>query len=249
MPHRFYIAPAQWNPESPRLEDEEAHHALHVLRLAPGDPVVIFNGQGSEQAARLGDPEGQSLPLVPGPLTQSPALTCRISLAPAIPKGKNMELIVQKSTELGAAAIHPVLSERTVVRLDRDEAQKKQAKWQRTAVEACKQSGQNHLPEVFTPTSMAEVLGGPARNYDLVIIASLQPGSRRLKPILAEYTEMNAHPPASVLILIGPEGDFTPAEVSQALADGAQPMTLGPIILRAETAAIYSLSVLAHELL
>lgn len=248
MPPRFHIPPADWNPEVPRLTGEEAHHALHVLRLQPGDPVVVFDGRGAEMATRIAASAGREVDLEPARPVAAPPIPCRITLAQAIPKGKNMELIVQKATELGAAAIHPVVSERTIVRLDAEEAARKQAKWQRTAIEACKQSGQNHLPEVAVPADMATVLDEAGRAHDLVIIASLQPGSRRLKPILAEHEELHGSSPASVLMLIGPEGDFTPAEVNRALSAGAQPMTLGPIILRAETAAIYSLSVLAHEL-
>jgi 16S rRNA (uracil1498-N3)-methyltransferase len=175
-------------------------------------------------------------------------LRAKITLGQAIPKGKNMELIVQKATELGAAGIVPLLSERTVVALGAEEASKKQEKWQRTAVEACKQSGQNWLPEVSLPQTVEKFISsGPSA--DLLLIASLQPASRGIKEILAEATELaGGDRPASALVLIGPEGDFTPSETNQALTAGFLPLTLGPIVLRTETAAIYSLSVLAHEL-
>ena len=248
MAHRFFIEPARWNPAAPRLTGEEAHHAKHVLRLKDGESCVVFDGQGSEQAAKVAGFDGHEVALRPGPVAKTPPLACRIALAQAIPKGRNMDLIVQKATELGASALFPVLSERTIVRLDRDEAERKQEKWQRVAVEACKQCGQNFLPQVGRPVPLAELLAARCRDFDLVIVASLQPGSRRLKPILAEFQEMRGRPPGSVLMLVGPEGDFTPAEINQALSAGALPMTLGPIVLRTETAALYSLSVLAHEL-
>jgi 16S rRNA (uracil1498-N3)-methyltransferase len=248
MAHRFFIDPSSWNPQAPRLTGDEARHALQVLRMQPGDAAVVFDGRGNEQAVKMTAAAGGVVEMAGGPVSKSAPLACRITLAQAIPKGKNMDLIVQKATELGAAAVFPVVSARTIVRLERDEAARKQEKWQRVAVEACKQSGQNFLPQVGLPVPLAELLAPAAATHELLVIASLQAGARRLKPILAEFAEMRGRPPASVMMLVGPEGDFTPAEVNQALAAGAQPMTLGPIILRTETAALYCLSVLAHEL-
>ncbi|MFM8831367.1 MAG: RsmE family RNA methyltransferase, partial [Spartobacteria bacterium] len=159
------------------------------------------------------------------------------------PKGKNMDLIVQKAVELGAARIIPLLSDRTIVQIDADEAGKKREKWSAIALEACKQCGQNHLPEVADPVrpkAFAERLD----KGDLHLIASLQPDARPIKTVLAEYGKV----PKRLTIFVGPEGDFTPAEIALAKSHGCQPVTLGPIILRTETAAIYCLSVLAHEL-
>jgi len=246
---RFYIPPERWNPASPQLDREETHHAVEVLRLKENDPVTVFNGFGTELSARLGHISKHGCPLIPGPLVKSSPLRTRIDLAQAIPKGKNMDLVVQKATELGASTIHPILSERTVIKLDKTDATRKQEKWQRTSIEACKQSGQNWLPMVTPPLPMDAFLNQSANQYDLLLIASLQPGARHLKAILSETREINHNNPGSVLMIIGPEGDFTPAEISRALNAGAQPMSLGPIVLRTETAAIYSLSVLAHELL
>ena len=248
MFHRFFIPSSEWNPESPRLTGAEAHHAVDVLRLRVGDAVIVFDGMGTEQAAKVARLGRDVVALEPGPVARTAALPCRIAIAQAIPKGKNMDLIVQKATELGAAAVMPIISERTVVRLDRAEAEAKREKWQRVAVEACKQCGQNFLPVVATPLAMEEFLARHMVDFDLVLVASLLPGARHLKALLAEHIEVRGNAPASVLLLIGPEGDFTPEEVNRALACGAVPLSLGPIVLRAETAAIYGLSVLAHEL-
>jgi 16S rRNA (uracil1498-N3)-methyltransferase len=171
-------------------------------------------------------------------------LACEITLAQAVPKGKNMELIVEKATELGAAVIAPLLSERTVVRADEGEALTKRDKWQRVATEAAKQCGQNWLPRVTKPVSLKEFFA-QGEKYDLMLIASLQPGAVGVKKALADA---GAKRPRKVLVLVGPEGDFTPAEVNLARNHGCQPITLGPIILRTETAAIFCVSVLAHEL-
>ncbi|HEX8312685.1 MAG TPA: RsmE family RNA methyltransferase, partial [Chthoniobacteraceae bacterium] len=171
-------------------------------------------------------------------------LACAITLGQAIPKGKNMDLIVEKATELGAAAIAPLLSERTVVRYGEEEAAAKREKWQRVAIEAAKQCGQNWLPRLGKPASL-KTFFGEAEQYDLMLIASLQAGAMPVKQVLAELAPGSVR---KVLVLVGPEGDFTPAEINFAVGQGCRPVTLGPIILRTETAAIYCLSVLAHEL-
>jgi 16S rRNA (uracil1498-N3)-methyltransferase len=169
-------------------------------------------------------------------------------LAQAIPKGKNMDLIVQKAVEIGAAEIAPILSDRTVVRLDEKSAGSKQSKWQTIAIEAAKQCGQNWLPRVQVPRTMAQFFQQSHR-FDLRLIGSLQSDAVHLKKILAEYRAEHGDRPASVLMLVGPEGDFTPAELSLARSHGCRPITLGPIVLRVETASIYCLSVLSYELL
>lgn len=241
---RFYIAPTEWNPDRLVLEGAEAHHCLDVLRMQPGERVTVFNGLGSEATVEIGASKKERVELKTLQHAKASPLRCQITLGQAVPKGKNMELIIEKATELGASAISPLLSERTVVQYTPGDAERKQEKWQRVAIEAAKQCGQNWLPSVHLPqTPKAFFQGAP--KFDLMLVASLQSDARSLKAILAE----TGLAPARLLILIGPEGDFTPAELSLAKSNGCLPMTLGPIILRTETAALYSLSVLSHELL
>ncbi len=247
--HRFYIAPANWNPDALILRDGEAHHARDVLRLTRGDKLVVFNGQGREITGEIVDlREKNEIRLRKLHQAETPPLRCRITLGQAIPKGKNMDLIVQKAVEIGASEIAPLISERTIVDLDRKDAEQKQTKWQQVAIEAAKQCGQNWLPRVQTPRKLKEFFADSAR-HDLQLIGSLQSDALHLKKILADYSSEHRHLPVSVLMLIGPEGDFTPAELALAKSHGCRPITLGPIILRVETAAIYCLSVLSYELL
>jgi 16S rRNA (uracil1498-N3)-methyltransferase len=247
--HRFYIPPADWNTDNLALGAGEARHCAEVLRLKEGDRVTVFDGRGAEATAEIVSAAKDRVSLKCLHTSRTPSLQCAITLAQAVPKGKNMDLIIQKATELGAAEIVPLLSERTVVQLDDADAVKKQEKWQETAIEACKQCGRNQVPEVQKPVTPRKYFAAPGR-FDLTLIASLQPDARHLKEILAEYKEAgNDAKPQSVLILVGPEGDFTPAEIALAKSSGCRPITLGPIILRTETAAIYCLSVLGHELL
>ena len=270
--HRFYIAPEDWNPDSLVLGGAEAHHARDVLRLQPGGRVVVFNGRGHEITAEIAKVTRDEILLRKMHEARLPPLPCRITLAQAIPKGKNMDLIVQKAVEIGAAEIAPLISERTIVHLEAKEAAQKQAKWQQVAIEAAKQCGQNWLPTVQIPKTPRNFFlavetgvspapnpemqptsasGGPlqGRGLDLRLIGSLQSDAVHLKTVLADYEREHHARPASVLMCIGPEGDFTPAELNLARSNGCRPITLGPIILRVETAAIYCLSVLSYELL
>jgi 16S rRNA (uracil1498-N3)-methyltransferase len=290
--HRFYIPPENWNPGSLVLTGSEAHHARDVLRMKRGDKAVLFNGQGREVTAEIVERARDEISLRKLHETETPPLRCRITLGQAIPKGKNMDLIVQKAVEIGAAEIAPIISERTIVDLDAKEAEQKQMKWRQVAIEAAKQCGQNWLPRVhrsrklkdfFADPLEAAVPGGKspsalplrtaAPTFDLRLIGSLQSDAQHLKKILADYANepqsRNESPlpqgdgrmrenlpekkhrnlPTSVLMMIGPEGDFTPAELALAKSHGCRPITLGPIILRVETAAIYCLSILSYELL
>jgi 16S rRNA (uracil1498-N3)-methyltransferase len=243
---RFYIPPFAWNPDRLALDSGEAHHAVDVLRMKAGDRATVFNGEGAEAEVEVVKASRQGMELRKVSLHKSAPLSCRVTLGQAIPKGKNMELILEKATELGAAEIVPLLSERTIVRGTEAEHERKQHKWQRGVIEACKQCGQNWVPRVF-PARTPKAFFESGAKFDLMLVASLQSDARPLKQLLSEF-EKSGGKPKSVLILVGPEGDFTPAEMALAKSHGCRPVTLGPIILRTETAAIYCLSVLNHEL-
>src|SRR5438128_2501043 len=128
--HRFYISPNEWNPDALVLRDGEAHHARDVLRMKRGDKAVLFNGRGREITAELAKIDSRELRFRKLHEAQTPPLRCRITLGQAIPKGKNMELIVQKAVEIGAAEIFPLISNRTIVDLAEKDAAQKQTKWQ-----------------------------------------------------------------------------------------------------------------------
>ncbi len=248
--HRFFISPKNWNRDTLTLAGSEAHHARDVLRMRAGEKLVLFNGRGHEITAEIIDLGGDEIALRKLHEAETPPLPCRIILGQAIPKGKNMDLIVQKAVEIGAAEIAPIISDRTIVQIDSETAAQKQAKWQQIAVEAAKQCGQNWLPHVHAPRKLSELFTiVTEESFDLRLIGSLQPGARHLKKILTDYSSEHQRGPRTVLMLVGPEGDFTPAELALARRHGCHPITLGPIILRVETAAIYCLSILSYELL
>src|SRR5712691_8395662 len=246
--HRFYVSSENWNPDALSLRDAEAHHARDVLRMKRGDRAVLFNGRGREITAEIIDLSCDEVHLRRLQETETPPFRCRITLGQAIPKGKNMDLIVQKAVEIGAAEIAPLISERTIVDLGPKEAEQKRAKWQQIAIEAAKQCGQNWLPAVHRPRKLKQFFSEESP-HDLRLIGSLQPDAIHLKKILSAYLEQHRDRPTAVLMMVGPEGDFTPAELALAKTHGCLPITLGPIILRVETAAIYCLSVLSYELM
>ena len=237
---RFFLP----NFQDPVLTAAEAHHAFHVLRLHAGDTVNAFDGRGQEALCRITEISKDSVCLTILDRSSTPPLPFRIALAQAVPK-KNMDMIVQKATELGVSAIAPLMSERTVVQLDEDS--KRLSRWRDIALDACKQCGSNWLPEIQAPQSIREFLNAPGR-FDLKLTASLQPDAQPLKTILSNATGLLQRKAPVILILVGPEGDFTATELSLARSAGCLPLSLGPLVLRADTAALYALSILHHEL-
>lgn len=177
----------------------------------------------------------------------TPPLPYQLTLAQAVPKARNLEVILQKATELGVQRIVPLLSARTVVQIEADDSAAKLERWRQISIEAAKQCGANWLPPIESPLKPAEFFRSASRAH-LNLIASLQPDSLALPGILNGYREEHGAPPRQATIVIGPEGDFTPAELADARSAGFRPLSLGPLVLRSETAAIYALSILAYEL-
>jgi len=244
---RAFCTPPMAEPVEIVLSPDESHHLVVVNRAHLGDTVVAFDGRGTEWICELAGDRKQAASLKVRFRQKAKPLLYEITLGQALPKGASMEAIVRKATEIGAVRIVPLESERTQVHLDGDRSDKKIDKWQTAALEAAKQCGNPFLPEV-TPVQKAATFMESARGYDLKLIASLQSGAKSLKHVLAAFQSANNHPPKKVLWLIGPEGDFTPAEMSLAKSAGFEPITLGPLVLRCETAATYALSVLSYEL-
>ena len=246
---RAYSLPPAAEPSEIELSESETHHLTTVNRAQAGDTVTVFNGRGTEWICELVFADRRSARLKVRFAQKMKPLPYAMTLAQALPKGSFMDAIVRKATELGVKRIAPLESERTQVHMDGDRSERKIEKWQTAALEAAKQCGNPWLPEI-SPIQSVEAFVNGARGYDLKLIASLRPGAEPLRTALASFraaAPVKTRPP-SVVWLIGPEGDFTPAEMSLAQSCGFVGITLGPLVLRCETAAVYALSVLAYEL-
>ena len=245
--HRFYLPAPQCHGTALRLDGREAHHALHVLRLKEGDDTVVLDGAGNELFCDVENTTRDSLSLRVKNKKFVPPPPCSITLLVGIPRGKLIENVIQKSVELGARRIAPLLTERVVTRMDDESGEQKREQWQQVAIEAMKQCGTAWLPEVEMPADVPHVLARKEK-YDLQLVGSLQKERRHPRDVLREYEKAHGRPPQSAAAWIGPEGDFTPGELKAIENAGAQPISMGSLVLRVETAAIYCLSVLNYEL-
>jgi 16S rRNA (uracil1498-N3)-methyltransferase len=245
--HRFHLPPEQCQGPVLTLGDREAHHAIHVLRVAAGDRAGVLDGAGQELRCIIEAVHRDAVCLRVEERRQAPPPPFQITLLQAIPKSRMLEDIIEKATELGVHRIVPLLSERVVTRLDSAGLESRAAKWRQTAIEAIKQCGNPWLPRVEVPLTPQAFL---ARHepHDLSLIASLQEGAVHPREHLRRFISTPSPLPRSVCVWVGPEGDFTPAEVALARSSGALPITLGQLVLRCETAAIYCLSLLHYEL-
>ncbi len=244
---RVHCQPPVSDPKEISLSADESHHLVSVNRAQVGATVVAFNGRGSEWICELAQADRRSAVLKVRFAQSARPVPWRITLGQALPLGGAMDSIVRKATEIGVARIVPLESERTQVHLDGDRSDRKLGKWQTAALEAAKQCGNPWLPEIG-PVTPAAAFIQDAKGYDLRLIASLQPGAKGLRSLVTQFRTANGRDPKNVLWLVGPEGDFTPAEMSLSRASGFEPVTLGPLVLRCETAAVYALSILAYEL-
>ncbi len=208
-----------------------------VLRLQPGDTVTLFNGEGGQSEAtitRMGRSDVAVRVDRHQALEREAPRAVRLALG--MPANERMDWLVEKAAELGAAAIDPLVAERSVLRLSGERAAKKQGHWQAIAVAACEQCGRNRVPAVAMPQDFGRWLAAQPRD-GLRLVLSLDADTRPLAEALA-----GTPADAPVLLLSGPEGGLSPAEVQAAKAHGFQPVTLGPRVLRAETAPLAALA-------
>lgn len=245
--HRFYLPREHGHGSALTLTGREAHHGLRVLRVRRGEKVGVLDGEGHRYLCEV---ENSSLDAIQLKVLEKAfvePLPYRITLVQAIPKGKLFDTIVQKATELGVFRIVPLLTERVVTQLDEDKSEVKVGHWRTVAVEAIKQCGSPWLPQVEAPISVSDLVAS-AEPFGLSFVASLQADSRHPREWLKGFQQKQKREPASLCLWVGPEGDFTPGEIDAAKSVGGLPITLGPLVLRSETAAIYCLSVFNYEL-
>ncbi len=231
--HRFYAPDLVRQGARIELPDEERHHALHVVRVRAGQRIRLFDGEGRWCDAEVMSARRRELDIARGPMTQEPAVEPRVTLAQAwLNHEKSIETIVEQGTALGVdrfVFFRAAHSER---------APHGEDKWRRWAVESCKQCGRNRLPKFDFTLGIANCLAS-APGWGVVI------ATQHAEPVAIEQA---VAPGARVLLLVGPEGDFSPEEIAQARASGAKPISLGPNTLRSELAATVAVTLVRSRL-
>ncbi len=238
--HRCLVKPEELLADALLLGHDEARHLQAVLRVKPGDRVTLFDGRGRTRTAVITAAEKRGLSLAADSEVKAHAAPpCRLTLFACVSKGNRMDWTIEKAVELGVGAIVPVISDRTIVRLDAEEGRAKADRWSRVAEEAARQCGATWLTEIAPPVPFKACLPAVSLTRP-VFVAALTPAAKPLREALAAC----AGTPPQAGWFVGPEGDFTPAELDALLAAGAIPVSLGQRVLRAETACLYGLCVL-----
>jgi 16S rRNA (uracil1498-N3)-methyltransferase len=232
---RFHSAAPLRAGGTTQLPEEAAHHAVHVLRLRAGDALTLFDGRGGEYAARIAGIERLRVSvevLAHRALERESPLA--VTLVQGVSAGEKMDFTVQKATELGVAAVQPVLAERSTGRIAGERAEHKRAHWQRVAIAACEQCGRNRVPPVLAPLALEAYCREAAPAGSLLLSPAAQLGLREAAARLAGVATLAA----------GPEAGFTAAEEARLARAGFVPVRLGPRVLRTETAALAALAAL-----
>ena len=236
MRTRLFVSGELINGAERLIESDRARYLGRVLRLRVGDEITVFNGEGPEWAATIEAMTKSTATLRIGDSheagTESPL---KIHLVQGISRGERMDFVVQKATELGVKRISPVLTEYGVVKLDQARAEKRRDHWASVSTSACEQSGRTRLPLIDAPMALKEWFGNKPTEVDAELI--LAPGSS------SSLSEIST-PTMKICLLIGPEGGFSDTEYEDAAVAGFEAVSLGPRVLRTETAAVAALSIL-----
>lgn len=232
---RFYCPMPLAGGLSVDLPASAARH-VQVLRMQPGDAVTLFNGQGGEFTATIERMGRSNVGVTVGAHDAVEREAPRVvHLIVGMPANERMDWLVEKAAELGAASIQPLIAQRSVLKLEGERAAKKQAHWQAVAISACEQSGRNRVPPVHTITGLAQWAGAsPPGATGVRLLLSLAMPALPLRQA--------APTGGDVLLLSGPEGGLTAQEEEMVLALGFRPATLGPRVLRSETAPLAALA-------
>lgn len=242
--HHFFVTPSQVRDGDIFVEGQDVNHLKNVLRMKPGEAVAVSDGDNRKYVCTVERyEEGAAVLRICEEQEADTELPSRICLFQGLPKQDKMELIVQKAVELGVSEVVPVVTRRSVVKLDEKKAGKKVQRWQSIAESASKQAGRGHIPKVAQVAGFKEALLQASGLDVLLIPYELAEDMRETKKVIGSIV-----PGQSVGVFIGPEGGFEREEVEAAIEAGARPITLGRRILRTETAGLTTLSVLMFHL-
>jgi 16S rRNA (uracil1498-N3)-methyltransferase len=243
---RFFVKEALANDKIIKIAGEDFNHIKNVLRLRCGDNIIISNCNGYDFLSEIKNFEDSCVytqVIEAYANTTEPPIS--ITLYQGLPKSDKMDFVIQKSIELGVKRIVPVITERTIVRIeDKKSLDNKLNRWQRIALEAAKQCNRGTIPEILYPVGYEKAVKD-SLEYGLSLIPYEKETSGNLKDSLKVLQNTNLE---NIAVFIGPEGGFTEKEIEMAVKNKVQPVTLGPRILRTETAGIAILSILMYEL-
>ncbi len=237
---RYYIDQEFVEKSKVTLTGEEAHHAARVRRVEVGQHIELFNGRGGSAIVKVEEVTKNMLSGSVESSSEQGNASIQVELCQAIPKGGNMEWIIQKAVELGVSSIQPLITEQTVARAEQRD--KKLQKWQKVALEACKQCGQNKLPVIHPVRQFTDWLG-EREKQGVEIVAALDPQSQPIHEVMKGKLEGAR----SVRLLVGPEGDFSKSEYTAMKVEQMHFVSLGRIVLKVETATIFCLSAIKYE--
>ncbi|MFA5275355.1 MAG: RsmE family RNA methyltransferase [Candidatus Omnitrophota bacterium] len=237
--HRFFTPQKNISPGKIKiLERPTIHHLKDVLMLNPGEEVMIFDGTGNEYRAQIEIITNKAIELkIKNKLNANEPVQFLLTVACAIPKKSRFDDIVDKLTQLGVSRVIPMLTERVIIKLDKHKEALRKARWGKIALNASEQSKRRSLVIIDAPTSISDVIAN-SLGFDLKLIPTLEGKRKSLKYVLTQSLPMPLPVPFNILVLIGPEGDFTDEEVKFALNAGFIPVSLGKEVLRVETAAV-----------
>jgi 16S rRNA (uracil1498-N3)-methyltransferase len=241
-PPRFFISPEQVRDQCITISGEDVHHIMRVLRMKTGDELLLCDNKGTEYSVKIAQVNHAEITTEVKARSQREIRYPLITLGQGLPKSDKMDWIVQKATELGVAGVVPLVTERTIVKIKDEE--KRVSRWRKICREAAMQSNRPDIPAVDHIRSFSDFLRTLSPEPRTLLLLPWEEGTEPIKNVLQHALDMKR-----VIVLIGPEGGFSEAEARTAKNSGFKPVSLGPNILRTETAAIAALSMIGYELL
>ncbi len=239
-PPRFFISRDQITGLNIRIADEDVRHIVNVLRMKVGDELHLCDGQGTEYKTRIIVLHKTEVKSEIVTQTKHDFRLPRVTLGQGLPKSDKMDFIVQKATELGVAAVVPLITERTIVKVKDED--KRLARWRKIAREAAMQSNRQDIPRIGPIASFRDFISAPLPGSRALFLLPWEEGNEPIKNVLRQNYGVG-----DIMVLIGPEGGFSVGEAEAAKSRGFYAVSLGPTILRTETAAVAVLSMIGYE--
>jgi len=242
---RCHVEPGAWRNDEMALGEAESHHLVVVLRAKEGQPIVVFDGRGRVAECELAAPDRKVARVRVMMQREEPRPSVELVLVQGLPREQKLDLVVQKSVELGVSRIHPVQTDFAVMRVRGDNEQSKMDRWQKIALNAAKQCGAAWIPDIEPVQALQPALASMPP-VDALLVCSLEPDAIPLHAAVAQIRDLA---PKRIAAIVGPEGDLSAAERAAARSAGGRAISLGMHTLRSETASLFVLSVLAYEFL